>query len=100
MSGFKPEYLEGIYNKIDDLEKTQRLIAMLSVLDISMSWGDNDDARTVLKIFDSIFYDRGEYDVDDLKRAVETMKMNIPKEVSAASQRLMSTLLDQLIPRK
>ena len=101
MSGFKPEYLEGIYNKIEDLEKTQRLISMLSILNISVIWGsDEATALDVLNVFSSIFFDKGEYDVDDLKREVEKMKLALPKDISEATKRLMIALLDQLIPSK
>ena len=100
MSGFKPEYLEGIYNRIDDLDRAMRLQAMLSILNIATSWGEEEKALEILEIFESITFDRSKFDADDLRTAIGKMKISLPKGQSEATRNLMRLLLDHLMPRK
>lgn len=92
--GLRPEHLEGIIRRIDNNERMVKALIMNELIETASSFeGAKSISVKLKKIADDIFFDRGEWTKEDLKKLVDEAFKDAPPSVKLRTAQYMEFIL-------
>ena len=96
--GLRAEHLQGIAERILDLEGVIRVFSMERLFEIVMRLGKEKEALEIAKIFQDLYFDRGTASLQDLRKKLMALDLQTHPALSEIQKGFIMSYLDYVVP--